>query len=167
MSELLRACALCHVLLRALFEMEERDGRTERSGAERSGTDWNGTGMKSGADWNGTGRKSGAAWNGTGRDGTGRDATGRDATGRDAKRRTGRSGGTERVRARSVSTRPYPPSARFRILRAPWHEVARPSPATREVASGRVSERNKINPCQTYIRRPGHDRRTGRGIWAA
>ena len=162
MSELLRACALCHVLLRALFEMEERDGRTERSGAERSGTDWNGTGMKSGADWNGTGRKSGAAWNGTGRDGTGRDATGRDA-----KRRTGRSGGTERVRARSVSTRPYPPSARFRILRAPWHEVARPSPATREVASGRVSERNKINPCQTYIRRPGHDRRTGRGIWAA
>jgi hypothetical protein len=106
MSELLRACALCHVLLRALFEMEERDGRTERSGAGREGrAERTGTGRKSGAAWNGTGRD-GTGRDGTGRDGTGRksgaDGTGRDGTGRDAKGE--RDGGTERRHG----TRPNP-----------------------------------------------------------
>ena len=116
MSELLRACALCHVLLRALFEMEERDGRTERSGAGREGrAERTGTGRKSGAAWNGTGRdgtgrdgtgrdgtEERSGRNGTGRDGTGRDGTGRDGTGRDAKGE--RDGGTERRHG----TRPNP-----------------------------------------------------------
>ena len=81
MSELLRACAICHVLLRALCEMEERDGRTERSGADWSGLERDGTEERSGLE----------------RDGTGRDATGRDAKGE-------RDGGTERRHG----TRPNP-----------------------------------------------------------
>ena len=103
MSELLRACALCHVLLRALFEMEERDGTGRKSGADWSGLERDGTEERSGRD--GTGRD-GTGRDGTGRDGTGRksgaDGTGRDGTGRDAKGE--RDGGTERRHG----TRPNP-----------------------------------------------------------